>query len=140
MREEAYIPPEAAGGPYMETSVDTFLKDESISELFDEVEYLDLKDVKLANLTPEQEFIVSQLYSVLIQLEAIERKYREKGVDLDLTSVKRAIAGDIKGIAATSRGRKGFERKMWVTNITKDESSKGKKPTLSGFWRRDDDE
>lgn len=142
--EEEQLPDWLASMMIQGRGIEAFLKDNSIAEMFEKKpkkpDYLDIKDVKLANLTPEQEYKISILYSLLGQIETLERKYHEKGVLLDLSTVKRAIAADIKAIAATSRGRKGFERKMWQTHITREETSQQKKtPLFSGLWRRNEE-
>lgn len=114
-------------------TIKEFLTDESIKKLFD-ADYLDFKDIKLSNLKGYQEFVIGELYSILMQLESFERKYKEKGIELNLTTVKRAIAADIKAIATASRGRGGFERKLWVTQISKEETVEEKKRPLSRIF------
>ncbi len=130
----------------LENTTLNFIEDTDSLRIFgekeEEAKKLDIREVKLANLTPAQEAQVSSLYSFLLQIEALEKKYHERGVPLDLRTVKRAILADIKAIAATSRGRRGFERKLWVTNISREEYAGGegkKKKILGGVWGREDE-
>ncbi len=129
---------EGAGGGRPNSIFKELLDDKNLEKRFGGNVF---REFKLSNIPPKELPRLRDMYGVVLQLEKFEEKYRRKGIPLDLSTVKDMILADITSAAVLYRAERGFERKMLVTNISKEEGhleEKKKKSILGGLFRREE--
>ncbi len=99
------------------------------------------REFRLSNIPSKELPRLRDMYGVVLQLEKFEEKYHKRGIPLDLSTVKDMILADITSAVVLYRAERGFERKMLVTNISKEEGhleEKNKRSILGGLFRREE--
>lgn len=87
------------------------------------------KDIPLSNLTPAQEFIITEHFDVLFQLLATGRGKRRL-----LMKSANFLEAQIHAIANTSLGRTGFARRMDASSFKEEKITKNE-PKKQGWFR-----
>ncbi len=100
-----------------ESLLEKLIEDEELKAMFGYVH----KELRLAYLTPRQEYLVSKTLSLIYRTLSLG-KYN----DLDLRPAAEYLYADVIAIIVPSRARGGFERKMQVTSrhLTAEEERK----------------